>query len=637
MRSRAQALNHRQDGGLDLFPFAEVRPGQREFLEDARATLAAGEHLVAHAPPGIGKTAAALAAALEVGLAQGKKVLFLTARQSQHHIAVETLRAIKGRFPGLIAVDAISKQAMCLYANTFRFYGAFHEFCNFMVQSRSCRYFYNRDDGLPAILREAPLHAQELVALGRQHATCPHRVAMEAAREAHVVVGDYNYLFSDPRDRILRHLGCSLQDLIVVVDEAHNLPDRIRAELAVDLTPDDVLGASQEARRFDRRLSKRLGVLAEALRFALAGAGEEGRVEPGFLEDPLHKALGPPAHEPDAEEAFLTRIEELGRQLMPIQGRSALLDLSVFLHRWGQTGPGVFRTAVPGDSARLTCRLLDASAIAGPIFAAIHGSIVMSATLHPAEMFADLLGVDPLRRRVAAYTSPFPPANRAVLALTGLTTRYDARSPEMTSAYARTINSLAAQVPGNAAVFFPSYELLSAVRGVLAGLPPAKPLVWEERGMEKAKREGLLGTLRAARAEGGLLLLGVLAGGLSEGIDYEGNLLEAVLVAGLPLSPPSVEVEALREYLDRRLGPSKGYAYAYLYPAVNRVLQAAGRCIRDKGDRAVVLLLDGRFVQPRYRRYFPADFPLRPVGDPVAAVRAFFAGAQSRPVSVGSK
>jgi DNA excision repair protein ERCC-2 len=413
----------------------------------------------------------------------------------------------------------------------------------------------------------------------------------------------------------------------VVVDEAHNLPDRIRAELAVDLTPDDVSGASHEARRFDRRLSKRLEVLAEALRSALGGVGEEGRVDLGFLEGPLRKALGSPAGEPKAEEAFLERVEGLGPQLMPIQGRSALLDLSVFLHRWGQAGPGVLRTAVPGESARLTCRLLDPSLIAGPVFAAIHGSIVMSGTLHPAEMFADLLGVDPLRRTVAAYSSPFPPANRLILAVSGLTTQYDARSPEMTSTYAKTINSLAAQVPGNAAVFFPSYELLAAVKAILVDLPPAKRLVWEERGMEKAKREGLLEALRAARAEGGLLLLGVLAGGLSEGVDYEGNLLRAVLVAGLPLSPPSVEVEALRGYLDQRLDSSKGYAYAYLYPAVNRVLQAAGRCIRDEGDRAVVLLLDGRFVQPRYRRYFPPDFPFRPVDDPVVAVRDFFGSA----------
>ena len=144
-----------------------------------------------------------------------------------------------------------------------------------------------------------------------------------------------------------------------------------------------------------------------------------------------------------------------------------------------------------------------------------------------------------------------------------------------------------------------------------------------------AERVKVLESLRALRARGGGLLLGVQGGSLSEGVDYAGNLLSAVVIVGLPFSPPTLEVEALKAYYTRKFGRDRGHEYAYVYPAINKILQAAGRCIRSERDRAVIVLLESRLLDPRTARCFPPDFPLRPVSDVGTEVRTFFYGGRA--------
>src|SRR5206468_9274069 len=158
---------------------------------------------------------------------------------------------------------------------------------------------------------------------------------------------------------------------------------------------------------------------------------------------------------------------------------------------------------------------------------------------------------------------------------------------------------------------------------------PPQQLGVEKQEWAAAERARALESLRSLRTRGGGLLLGVMGGSLSEGVDYAGNLLAAVVIVGLPLSPASLEVEALKSYYMRKFGAERGYDYAYVYPAVNRVLQAAGRCIRSERDRAVIVLLESRLLQTRYAKCFPRDFPLLAVSDAATEVRTFFYGARA--------
>jgi len=253
----------------------------------------------------------------------------------------------------------------------------------------------------------------------------------------------------------------------------------------------------------------------------------------------------------------------------------------------------------------------------------VHGSVLMSGTLFPAEMYADLLGIHPRRRVIRTYGSPFPRSNRLLLVHPHLTTQYARRSGGMHDRIAREIAAIALGALGNVAAFFPSYEQLGEAHRRILGARLRKRLLIERPEWTKAQRDGALDVLRLARADGGALLLGVQGGSLSEGVDYESNLLAAVVVVGLPLSPPDVEVEALKDYYLRKFGSAKGYDYAYVFPAVNKVLQAAGRPIRSETDRAAIVLLEGRLLEPRYARCLPPDFSPVRSDSPASEVTGF--------------
>ena len=225
-----------------------------------------------------------------------------------------------------------------------------------------------------------------------------------------------------------------------------------------------------------------------------------------------------------------------------------------------------------------------------------------------------------------AYPNPFPKENRRVLVNANVTTSYDRRGPSMYARIARELMAVVAAVPGNVAAFFPSYEILASVAQGVRTVATGKQLIVEKQEWGAAEREKVLGSLQEVRAHGGGLLMGVQGGSLSEGVDYAGNLLSAVVIVGFPFSPPTLEVEALKAYYIRKFGPERGHEYAYVYPAINKILQAAGRCIRSEQDRAVVVLLESRLLDPRYARCFPGDFPLTPMSELGNEVRTFFYG-----------
>jgi len=607
------------------WPFDRIREGQAQFLDDARRAIAEGKHLLAYAPTGIGKTAVALVATLEAAVSQGKLVLFLTSRQSQHRIAIETLKRLEARGARIASVDVIAKQAMCLQESAPSFGRAFHEFCDLKVRTHACSFFLRDNSAVVAALRQRALHVQELIQACSACRVCPHRAAMDAAARAHVVVCDYNYVFSDILKTFLERLGRSMEDLVLVVDEAHNLPDRIRSHLCGDLTVPDVLRAAKEARDVDPEAAQQLlGVAKSMDRFLSTLRGERVARKDEFIEvveAGLRQGLGRRIGYVD----LVQMVTWAGEEAVRCGRTTALPEVAEFLDRWRTVDEGILRLVVPGNEGKFAFRLLDPSVLSRAVFAKVHASLLMSGTLHPAEMYADLLGIPPDRRRICVYCSPFPRENRLLLVHPHVTTLYTKRTPGMYDLMAREILRIVSGVAGNVAIFFPSYELLAEALDRIRGARMAKRLLVERPDWDKARRDGALEALRIAKADGGAVLLGVQGGSLSEGVDYEGNLLAAVLVVGLPLSPPNVEVEALKDYYTRKFGVGKGYDYAYVFPAVNKVLQAAGRPIRSERDRAAVVLMEDRLLTPRYARCLPPDFAPQSCGSPAGEVRRFLA------------
>jgi DNA excision repair protein ERCC-2 len=625
----------------DLFPFGTVRDGQREFMADVARAAAERRHLLAHAPTGLGKTVSTLAPLVEYALRNKKRVFFLTSKQSQHKIAIDTLKAIreKARVP-LVVSDVIGKQDMCPRAEARdMFPKRFSEFCRREQVSHQCDYWETANGQALRLLRQKVNHVEELVIAATDCGVCPHQAAVDLAAEAHVVVCDYNYLFSDMRVGVQERLQLQLEDVLLVVDEAHNLPDRIRDHLTLSLNEYVLDDAMDEVNDLDR---PSLGRLIEALRLVLSGLAE---IEPH--RDPADDR---PA---SASERYVAReelIEAVDRELAKARSLTrtdyaglleavenavadfaekfkadsrGLAELYEFLSNWKIERRGVARILTREPSASLAYKILDPSVLAKPVFDAVHASVVMSGTLHPMEMMRDVLGLDRERAVLREYASPFPRENRPVLVDASVTTVYKERTPQMFREIGERLASVALATPGNVAAFFPSYALMDEIKPfVEAGLRGRKDLIVEERGLDKSQKEGLVHQMRGESQNA--LLLGVQGGSLSEGYDYEGNLLKGVVIVGLPFAAPSLEVESLIAYYERKFGAGKGRPYAYVYPTFHRVLQAAGRCIRSSADRGVIVLLDKRFAWSTYRSSYPRDFEARESRDVVADVRAFW-------------
>ncbi len=611
-----------------LFPFDQIRDGQEHFAKDWTEVLDKGGHLVAYAPTGIGKTAAALGPAIKYAKEKGLKVFFLTSKQSQHTIAVNTLKAISQVFDLELKVsDIIAKQHMCPRSMAKEHPIIFTEFCKVEVKTKHCKYFMNFDPIAADHLKKNIMHVEEAKDYMTSKKVCPHRAELDLAKEADVIVCDYNYLFSDMYENLVNTMEVDVADIVLIVDEAHNLPDRIRNHLSDDLTHYRLGEAYNEVRPLDEKIAHYLRGMRDILK--RLGKEAEGQKQMKLSREDLTERMDELFSSSLTDkldlDTFIEDLLDLGQKYLHHGAlKSSIISVANFLDGWRQSTSSIVRYIDVSDGERLSYRLLDPSEISKGVFHNVRASVLMSGTLFPTQMYADLLGLDAQRTTQKEYSSPFPQENRLVLVTRGLTTLYKARGPAMYDKYGEMLTQVCASVSGNVAVFPQSYDMLSEMRYQIERRNIPKKLIVEERGMKKTEREGVLEDLRRAKAWNGAILLGVQGGSFSEGVDYRDNLLSAVLVVGMPFPPPSLEVNALKDYYSERFGKWKGYDYAYLYPAMGKVLQAAGRGIRSETDRGVVLLADERFVQPKYSRAFPKNMKPRTPVSLKAELEEFF-------------
>jgi DNA excision repair protein ERCC-2 len=589
----------------DLFPFHHVREGQRQFLEDARSCMLNRVDLLADAPTGLGKTAVGLSASLEAVLPNGGAVLFLTARQSQHRAAIETSRYI-WRSGRVKVVDLISKQDTCLCRGRD---GAIP-----CAEAGDC-YFLDRDRVGTAAQRllEYPLHVGEAMRLCVRLGACPHLAARTALPSADLVVCDYNHVFSGEDRPIQGDLDRPSGSIALVVDEAHNLPGRIMENFSRSIARSQL---SPLLKGTGNRQFK--PVVRTILDFIDRNAFEhrEGPIPPEELDEELRSNVG-------MDAAALAK-EMVGHH----QGRSRrrMEDLAQFLERWSSCPDACVRF-VDGAKGTVHIRFIEPRLVSGPVFEGMRCSLLMSGTLHPPQRFAEALGlVDTAVCR--QYPSPFPAGNRKVLVVRSVTSRYDRRDESTYRSMAEVLAQTCGVVPGNLVAFFPSYEFLGRTEHFLRAMPMTKRTLVERRDMAKAEKDALLMDLSRDRSG---LLLATIGGSFAEGVDFRDNLLSAVVVVGLPLSPPSVEGQAIAERLERRLGPGKAIQYSRTYPAVTKVLQAAGRAIRSESDRAAIILLDDRYLASTIRAAFPADLHMEESHDLRSELEWFYSKNEGAP------
>jgi len=609
LRARARAAERRELGGCISFPFPDPRPGQTELVARVAQALARGQRLLLQAPTGLGKTAAILYPALARALDQDLQVFYATPRNSQHQVAEDCVRRIRAQGHPVRSVTIRAKEKVCPQPEVN---------CRPDLCPRAHLYYDRlRDSG--ALARLAALgcaSSADLAAEADRHLLCPFELALDAAPQADVVIGDYNYAFA-PNATLARLFGAPEDSArrIVLVDEAHNLPARAAEWFspALEVAWLDQLGKRRQAPP-DPALRRR--VRAQVRRCLDLLRGQEGphRV---VRPDPL-----PFFGEEHRIGKLLAWAAGNGRELGPSHPLTELYrEWAGFCAVLRDLGEPHTLTWIPPGRLQITCA--DASGHLQERMAALAGAVLFSATLKPFQYHLRLAGLEGQDAAAAEVPSPFPPGNRKVLVVPQISTRYRSREREAP----RIAQFLERVLPlrlGNYFVFFPSFELLDQTRAHLR-LPDFRVLA-QPRRASAAQLEEILGRLRG---EHGIVALAVQGGSLSEGIDCPGDSLIGCVVVGPALPPYDLEREQIRQYFERRYGC--GEAYACTYPAAAKAFQAAGRVIRSPEERGLLVFLDSRFLGPDYAPCFPRDWFRDSPRELVSAailedVRGFWAG-----------
>ena len=586
-----QELAHRaqRDQALHAlgFPHAEMRGGQRQLAEAVYKAACTGTTLLAQAPTGIGKTLGTLFPQLKAFPGQQlDKLFFLAAKTSGRRLALDALRSLAPTTPmPLRVLELVARDKACEYPE---------QSCN----GESCplaRGFYDRlPDARHAALLLPVLDQAALRAVALEHQVCPYYLSQELARWADVVVGDYNYYF----DLSALLYGLTLANqwrVCVLVDEAHNLLERGRGMYSAEL---------------DQRRFRQMGAVAPA---ALKKPIE--RVLRSWREIHREQTLAYEVHEQlpttlltalqQATSAITDHLAEQPTGLDPVLltgyfdalhfcrvaelfGTHSLFDCTLL--------PA--RSSARGKTSQLCLRNVLPAPFLGPRLATARSCVLFSATLSPRQFYADTLGA-PANSVWLDVESPFHAGQLEVRLARHISTRFQHRDASL-----RPVVELIAQQygqrPGNYLAFFSSFDYLEQVIALLAREHPQLPFWQQTRGMRESERSQFIERFTEDSRGIGFAVLG---GAFSEGIDLPGDRLIGAFVATLGLPQVNPVNEQIKMRMDALFG--SGYDYTYLYPGLQKVVQAAGRVIRTQQDRGVIHLIDDRFARPRVRRLLP--------------------------------
>ncbi|MBW2968098.1 ATP-dependent DNA helicase [Candidatus Woesearchaeota archaeon] len=616
-----------------LFPHDSFRDIQKDLVHEVAVAFEKKASVVAHAPTGLGKTAAVLAPALAYAIKNDKKVFFLTSRHTQHVIAIDTLRQIKEKYDtDLIALDLIGKKWMCPVPGVDGLRsGDFADYCRKQKENQTCEHFNNTKSGgkptpkaklaLETLKSASPCHIERFVELCGEDDLCAYELATTLAKDAKVIVADYYYIYNSAiRDSFFNKAQVSLPDCIIIVDEGHNLPDRIRNLMTVQLSNFMIKRALNEAKKLkDDRLTEKVLRLRDVLDELTQDMrmGDETTVSKDVFVAKVNSALGD-------YDVLVADLDLAGQHVKTQEKQSSLSSVAAFLDQWLGDDVGFARILSLKQTKNenlsvLSYKCLDPSLFTKEVIENCHSTILMSGTLTPTSMYKDILGF-PEGTVEKRYASPFPEKNRLSLIVPETTTKFAARSDQMYERIAEICAEVTNIVPGNSALFFPSYFLRDQVYNHFVDISKKTAFV-ERSEMNKEEKAEFLDNFKSYK-ESGAVLLGVVSGSFGEGVDLPGDLLKCVMVVGLPLQQPTLETKSLIDYYEQKFG--KGWDYGYVGPAFAKTLQSAGRCIRSETDRGVIVFLDERYVWQNYFKHFPIDWNVDVSKDYKRKVAEFF-------------
>jgi DNA excision repair protein ERCC-2 len=607
----------------EYFPYASVRPRQDQFIETVFDAVERRRSVLIEGSNGLGKTISAISACLPTAVEKDLKILYVARTHRQHDRVIEELRAVFKKHH-VSGISLRGRNQMCL--NNFAAKNAsdaksLMEVCELLKAKGRCPYHKNPEEQTYEYLQfqqqisALPYTASEIQKVCRRKNMCPYELVKAALADVKVVALSYLYVF-DPviRAAFLKNLDSQLQKTILIVDEAHNLP-----ETAIDISSSSlslfvVKQAELEAQKYE---NKQIEAFANFLRSEIEKLTEninrEEIISPESIIDIIKKqgSIAKPGE-------FFEELHEVGssiRRNLLAEGknpRSYIHGMSEFMLRWLDTldnGSFInvasrYTTRENVKTAKLEIVALDPSIITTPVFSFTYSNIIMSGTLQPLEAYARITRL-PENTVQCVVPPPFPKEHILSLVCLGVSTAMEKRTPTMYQTIIKRINEVVQNTPANTGIFTASFGVLNAL--IAEGLEHAldKRFFHERRGMSSKANEKIVAEFKACGERDGAVFLGVQGGRTSEGVDFPGNQMNSVVIVGVPYAEPTPRVKAQIGYYETCF-PKLGREYGYVLPAMKKASQAAGRPVRTLDDQGAIVFMDYRFATSYCRSFLPS-------------------------------
>lgn len=575
------------------FPFP-YRKGQRDLAVSVYRTILRKKKLFIQAPTGVGKTISTVFPAVKaVGEELGEKIFYLTAKTITRTVAEQAFETLREQNLKFKVITLTAKEKICFCEETS---------CNPDDCPYAKGHFDRVNDAVYELLmREDVMSREVLEAQARKHKVCPFEMALDVSTWVDGVICDYNYVF-DPDARLRRFFAeGGAGGYLFLIDEAHNLVERGRQMYSAELCKEDFLAVKKLVKGEAPRFAKRL----EACNKILLAMKKE-------CEN--YKVLDNISHFGIQLMNVLSETDRYIEECVDKEVRETVLDFYFQVRSFLNIYDGLDENYVVyteyQENGRFVLKLFCVNPAANLQKCLDKGNsaVFFSATLLPIQYYKRLLSTE--KDNYAVYIdSSFDTKKRLLMNGVDVSTRYAMRSREMYQRYATYIFRVVKAKMGNYLIFFPSYRFMEDVyqefTQLLASDEEEMELVIQQKHMDEEERENFLRAFEMGR-EKSLIGFGVLGGIFSEGIDLTNEKLIGTLIIGTGLPQVCNEREILKSYFDQK--GLYGFDYAYRYPGMNKVLQAAGRVIRTEDDRGVILLLDERFQREKGKEIFPKEW-----------------------------
>ena len=596
----------------------EVRKGQVTFIKEATKALENNQVFVGSAPCGIGKSLASLLTVLP--MLGDSKLLISFRTRSQLHIFLKELRGLK---QAPLTVSLFSKQDMCpLQKKRAGSYFDFLEECKRLKENCEtstrpfCKYYWNMSmkqrqaENLALDCAKKILEPQETSARMARQGFCAYEALKRILSKVKIFLGTYHYTFNPQvRKSLLQSWGVDPSQVYLIVDEAHNIPDFARDLLSDRMTQTTIENALKETEKFEH---KNLGQVQDYLNVLdddifryiknYLGTSKLKLLDPQEITTKFCEWSG------TSSEKVAETLHEYGERVRETRQEQGYDKIFSYTHRVGDFIENFFqRTGEKylhltekdwNDRVYLAVKSLDGREITDPVLRQAKGSIVMSGFLSPPKVYRDLILRSKENVCLKEFDSPFPQENRLILAARDVSSRFEKRTDDMLKKWAEYIKTISETNQGNMAVFFTSYYMMNSI---LSHVDTDRTIIAEER---KTRQSDIMDKLTRSSHNA---LFGVMGGKFSEGMDYPDNLLTCVVTVGLPYATWNIYQKALINYFDYQF-PGNGRDYAYLTPAIFRLVQACGRVHRSAKDKGCIVMLDERVSRPNIRQLLPSYY-----------------------------